>query len=84
MPKERTPESGVPLKEKVKRALPSWAGGRKGDVRLPAQNAGERDPRLPPPTAIDNMRESMDVIRGLGKQSRRSEGRGKRATARRA
>lgn len=83
MPKERTPESGVPIGARVKRALPAFAGGRKGDVRLPAENAGERDPRLPPPSAIDRMREGMDVVRGLGKQSRRRET-GKRARGRNA
>lgn len=71
MPKERTPESGVPIMTKLKRQLPSFAGGRKKDIRLPAENPGERDPRLPAPNAIERMKESLDVVRGLGKQSRR-------------
>lgn len=82
MPKERTPESGVPIGEKLKRARPTMLGGRKGDIRLPSENAGERDPRLPAASPVDRMRESMDVIRGLGKQSRRAEPRSRRGGSR--
>lgn len=42
MPKERTPEEGVPLTEKVKRHF----RGSSGDIELP-NLSGRRDRRLP-------------------------------------
>ena len=64
---ERTPESGVPLMEKLKRMLPALIGGRGGDTRLPMEMGSGRDPRLPAPSQLESMRESMESVRDLGR-----------------
>jgi hypothetical protein len=71
MPKERTKESGVPIGTKLKRQLPF----RPKDIRLPRERADDRDPRLPPAGPLEGVREGLEVIKNVGRQSRRSNGR---------
>ena len=64
MPKERTPEEGVPL---YKKALRLTRFGRGEDRSLPLPAGQKPDPRLTAPA--DDMRRGLDTVRGLMKKT---------------
>lgn len=66
MPTPRTPESGVPIMEQLKRLLPSFMGGYKADQRLPMGVGGSRDPRLGPGSLFDAIVAGKDQVQQLG------------------
>lgn len=64
MPKDRTPEEGVPLTTRISRHF----RGSSGDIELPTE--GRRDPRLPAkgPDVLGALRESkkgLSQVRSL-------------------
>lgn len=67
MPQNATPESDVPFMEKLKRMLPSMLGGYPGDVRLPMEPGGQRDPRLGPGSLFDAIVAGNDQVKALGR-----------------
>ncbi len=69
MPDNRTPESGVPIMEQLKRMLPGFLGGYPGDTELPRQPGIQRDPRLPAPSPLEALREGLQGLGALGAPS---------------
>ena len=68
MPKDRTPESGVPLYKRAQRLV---GKGRGTDIPLPMGARDQRDPRLPPDPAETGraIREGLESVRGLMKKT---------------
>ena len=64
MPKDRTPEEGVPI---LKRAARLTRFGRGEDRQLPLPAGQKPDPRLTAPA--DDMRRGLDTVRGLMKKT---------------
>jgi hypothetical protein len=55
MPKDRTPEAGVPWSTRISR----YVRGSRGDVELPMPAGGRRDRRLPEkPDVLGSLREA--------------------------
>lgn len=70
MPKERTPEEGVPLLTKVGR-LTGRSRGK--DISLPMPAGGKKDPRLPASlsdvhNALGEARKGLTKVRELSKR----------------
>lgn len=59
-PEEQTAEPNL-LKRLLLKLMPA-----KGDVALPLES-GNRDPRLPAPTQMQAIQESLETVRGLGR-----------------
>ena len=82
MPKQppTTPESDVPITERLKRVV--GAGMRGRDIQLPQE--GKRDPRLgpSPEEQRENLRQGIATVRGLMKKT--STRAARRSTTRRA
>lgn len=59
-PEEQTAEPSL-LRQLLLKLMPA-----KGDVALPLES-GNRDPRLPAPTQMQSIQESLEAVRGLGR-----------------
>jgi len=68
MPRDRTPEEGVPLTTRITRTM----GGRGKDVSLPMPPGGRRDPRLPREVNVSGQFKAagrgLATVRELGKR----------------
>jgi len=67
-PREPMPMLGSPGASGLQRLMQIIGiGGEGSDVRLPMPSSGQRDPRLPPPSPFEMIRQGLDQVQDLGR-----------------